>query len=111
MMNGIDIDERNYQGLVRSFPEVLNLVEELDLVNPRTGLRYGVQANPEERRKLVSIAQDLLNRGRVYSSEQVISLIESRFKISRQRAINGFEKMISQGVLTTFSGQGIRLSI
>jgi len=104
--------EQTYQMMIQGNPEVLRLVEDLDLRNPETGLPYGVEViSPDKREKLVSIAQRFLNRGRIYSCEQVISLIETGLRISRQRAVNGFEMMMSSGVLTNPSGTGIRLSM
>lgn len=105
-------NEQTYQAMIQANPEVLRMVEDLDLRNPQTGLPYGVEVISEEnRRKLSSIAQGLLNRSRIYTSEQVVSLIEEKLRVSRQRAVNGFEMMISSGVLTRLSGMGIRLSM
>lgn len=104
--------EQKYQAIVEANPEVLRLVGDLDLVSPETGLPYGVSPVPDEvRTRLSTIAQRILNRGRIYTCEQVVSLFEEKLKISRQRAVNGFEMMMSSGVLSPSSGAGIRLTM
>ena len=103
-------NEQKYQTIVQANPELLNLIEDLDLIDPSTGRRYGFsEADERTRQKLVSVAQRVLNRGRIYTSEQVISLLGTKLNITRERAVNGFEMMVSSGVLT--SGAGIRLSV
>lgn len=103
-------NEQKYQTIVQANPELLNLIEDLDLIDPSTGRRYGVSEQEERtRQKLVSVAQRVLNRGRIYTSEQVISLLGTKLNIPRERAVNGFEMMVSSGVLT--SGAGIRLAV
>jgi hypothetical protein len=106
--------ETQFRVLLSLFPDLRNLVEDLDLIDPYTGMRY-----PEEEQKVISstdriklrrIAEKLLTMGRVYTPEQVISLIGGGLNIERQRAINGFKMMLSSGVLTLYSGNGIRLS-
>ena len=103
-------DEQKYQAIVRENPEVEALVQDLGLVNPRTGLPYGVEAVSQENRlKLSSIAGRLLNRGRIYSSEQVLLILESGLKVSRQRAVRGLEMMLTSGVLVPAYGAGVCL--
>ena len=103
-------DEMKYKELVRTCPELSSLVEDLDLVNPSTGRRYGVSETEERtRQKLVSVARRVLIQGRIYTSEQVVSLLGTKLNIPRERAVNGFEMMMSSGVLT--SGNGIRLAM
>ena len=105
-------DEQKYQTIVRTCPEIERFVEDLDLVNPSTGRRYGVSEQEDRTRmKLVSVAQRVLNRGRIYTSEQVVSLLGSKLNIPRERAVNGFEMMMSSGVLTSSTGSGFRLAI
>lgn len=112
-MTCIDMtNEQKYQAIVEANPEVLRLVEDLDLVNPETGLPFGVQAVSQEKlTKLSSIAQRVLNRGRIYTCEQVVSRMEETLRISRDRAVRGFEMMMSTGVLTSSTGSGFRLAI
>ena len=98
--------------MVQTCPELSPLVEDLDLVNPSTGRRFGVsEAEERTRSQLLSIARRVLNQGRIYTCEQVISLLGERLRIPRQRAVKGFELMMSSGVLTSPSGAGIRLSV
>lgn len=108
--------EEKVREMVKANPNVLSMIEELDLVNPETGLRFCL--NPEEQRpisetdkqKLSSIAQRIFNEGRIYTQEQILSLLESQLRITRQRAVNGFRMMLTSGVLTMNTGRGIRLS-
>ena len=106
--------EGQFRVLLSLYPEILNLVEDLDLVDPYTGMRYPVEEpkviTSTDRIKLRRIAEKLLTMGRVYTSEQVISLMVGGLNIERQRAINGFKMMLSSGVLTLYTGNGIRLS-
>lgn len=105
-------NEQIYQELLRTCPALGDLVNDLDLIDPSTGRRFGVSEQEERtRQKLVSVAQRVLNRGRIYTSEQVVSLLGSKLNIPRERAVNGFEMMMSSGVLTTSSGSGFRLAI
>ena len=105
-------DEQKYQAIIETCPEVLNLIEDLDLLDPSTGRRFGVsEAQERTRLKLVSVAERVLNRGRIYTSEQVVSLLGSKLNIPRERAVNGFEMMRTSGVLTTSTGSGFRLAI
>ena len=104
-------NELIYQTMVQTCPELPHLVEDLDLINPSTGRRYGVSEEDERRReKLVSIARRVLNRGRIYTPEQVISLLGEKLNIPRERAVKGFSMMKSTGVLSSSSGAGIRLT-
>ena len=105
-------DEQKYQAMTRECPELPSLIDDLDLVSPSTGRRIGVSEEEERRRlKLVSVAHRVLSQGRIYTPEQVVSLLGSKLNIPRERAVNGFEMMLSSGVLTSFSGSGIRLSM
>ena len=105
-------DEQKYQTIVRTCPEIEIFVEDLDLVNPSTGRRYGVPEQEDRTRmKLVSVAHRVLNRGRIYTSEQVVSLLGSKLNIPRERAVNGFEMMMTSGVLISSIGSGFRLAI
>lgn len=105
-------DEQKYQTIVQANPELLNLIEDLDLIDPSTGRRYGVsEAEERTRQKLVSVARRVLNRGRIYTSEQVVSYLSEKLNIPRERAVNGFEMMMSSGVLTSSTGSGFRLAI
>lgn len=98
--------------MVRTSPELSPLIEDLDLVNPSTGRRYGVSEQEDRTRsRLLSIARMILNQGRIYTCEQVISLLGERLRIPRQRAVKGFELMMSSGILISPSGAGIRLSV
>lgn len=106
--------ETQFRVLLSLFPDLSLLIEDLDLVNPLTEMRY-FETEPQpvsdsDRIKLRKIAESLLKSGRVYTSEQVVSLITEGLKIERQRAVNGFRMMLSSGVLTLFTGNGIRLS-
>lgn len=102
--------ETTYQALVREHPDLLAIIEDLDLVNPSTGRKFGVSEADERRREaLVSVARRTLTQGRIYTSEQVISLLSTRLGIARERAVRGFEMMVSSGVLTT--GSGIKLAL
>ena len=104
------IMEQAYQRMVQDNPEVLRLVDELSLVNPETGVPYGTPVvSDENRTKLVQIAHRVLNGGRIYTREQVVSLIEETLNVSRQRATNGFQMMMNSGVLTQLAGTGVRL--
>lgn len=104
-------NELIYQAMVQTCSELPSLVEDLDLVNPQTGRRYGVsEAEEQTRQKLVSIARRVLNRGRIYTPEQVISLLGEKLNIPRERAVKGFSMMKSTGVLSSSSGAGIRLT-
>lgn len=105
-------DEQKYQTIVQANPELLNLIEDLDLIDPSTGRRYGVsEAEERTRQKLVSVARRVLNKGRIYTSGQVVSLLGSKLNISQERAVKGFEMMMSSGVLTSSTGSGFRLAI
>ena len=105
-------DEQKYQTIVQANPDLLNLIEDLDLIDPSTGRRYGVsEAEERTRQKLVSVARRVLNRGRIYTSEQVVSYLSEKLNIPRERAVNGFEMMMSSGVLTSSTGSGFRLAI
>lgn len=105
-------NEQIYQNLVQECPELSLLVEDLDLIDPSTGRRFGVSEEDERRRsRLSSIAQGILTRGRIYTSGQVISLLVEKLTISRDRAVRGFEMMMTSGVLTTSTGSGIRLAL
>lgn len=55
-------------------------------------------------RVLLSLYPDLLNL------VEDLDLMVGGLNIERQRAINGFKMMLSSGVLTLYSGNGIRLS-
>lgn len=106
--------EGQFRTLLNLFPDLSNLIEDLDLVNPLTGMRY-FETEPQpvsdtDRIKLRRIAERLLTSGRVYTSEQVVSLIVGGLNVERQRAVNGFRMMLSCGVLTLYTGNGIRLS-
>ena len=62
-------DEQIYQTILGTCPELPHLVEDLDLVNPSTGRRYGVsEAEEQTRQKLVSVAHRVLNTGRIYTN-------------------------------------------
>ena len=106
--------ETQFRVLLSLYPDLLNLVEDLDLIDPYTGMRNPVEESrvisSTDRTKLRRIAERLLTMGRVYTPEQVISLIGGGLNIERQRAINGFKMMLSSGVLTLYTGNGIRLS-
>ena len=103
-------DEQKYQELVRTCPELELLVEDLDLIDPSTGRRFGVSEEEERtRQRLVSVAHRVLRRGRIYTSEQVVSSLSEKLNISRDRAVNGFRMMLSSGVLS--SGGGFRLTM
>ena len=105
-------DEQKYQTIVQANPELLNLIEDLDLIDPSTGRRFGVSEQEERtRQKLVSVARRVLNKGRIYTSGQVVSLLGSKLNISQERAVKGFEMMMSSGVLTSSTGSGFRLAI
>lgn len=105
-------NEQKYQTIVRTCPELEHIVEDLDLIDPETGRRFGVSEQEERTRlKLVSVAQRVLNRGRIYTSEQVVSYLSEKLNIPRERAVNGFEMMRSSGVLTSSTGSGFRLAI
>ena len=105
-------EERKYQELLRTCPELGDLVEDLDLVSLSTGRRIGVSEQEERtRQKLVSVALRVLNRGRIYTSGQVVSLLGEKLNISQERAVRGFEMMRTSGVLTSPSGAGFRLAI
>lgn len=105
-------DEQKYQTIVQTCPEVLNLIEELDLIDPSTGRRFGVSEQEERtRQRLVSVARRVLSQGRIYTSGQVVSLLGSKLNISQERAVRGFEMMMSSGVLTSSTGSGFRLAI
>lgn len=66
------------------------------------------QTNPETQ-KLASIAGRVLRRGQIYSPAQVVSLLSETLRIPRERAVDGYNKMLSTGVLTNRSG--VRLSM
>lgn len=106
--------ETQFRVLLSRHPDLFNLIEDLDLRDPYTGMRYPVEeqryTSHADRIKLRQIAENLLTMGRVYTPEQVISLMIKNLNIERQRAINGFRMMLSSGVLTLYSGNGIRLS-
>ena len=106
--------EGQFRILLSLYPDLRNLVEDLDLIGPYTGMTPPVEESrvisSTDRTKLRRIAERLLTMGRVYTSEQVISLMVGGLNIERQRAINGFKMMLSSGVLTLYSGNGIRLS-
>lgn len=105
-------DEQKYQTIVQANPELLNLIEDLDLIDPETGRRFGVSEQEERtRQKLVSVALRVLIRGRIYTSGQVVSLLGEKLNISQERAVRGFEMMRTSGVLTSPSGAGFRLAI
>lgn len=105
-------NEQKYQTILGTRPDLVPLVEDFDLVDPETGRRAGVSEQEERTRmKLISVAQRVLNRGRIYTSEQVVSLLGAKLNIPRERAVNGFEMMRSSGVLTASSGSGFRLTI
>lgn len=105
-------EERKYQAILRTCPELGNLVEDLDLVSLSTGRRIGVSEQEERtRQKLVSVALRVLIRGRIYTSGQVVSLLGEKLNISQERAVRGFEMMRTSGVLTSPSGAGFRLAI
>lgn len=91
-------------------PEVSELIHDLDLRNPRTGLPYGAPTD-DRSRKLREIACRVLRRGRVYTREQALSLLGDSLRISRQRAVNGLEMMMKSGVLKPHSGTGISLNV
>ena len=110
----IQSQEGQFRVLLNLYPDLSNLIEDLDLVNPLTGMRY-FETEPQpvsdsDRIKLRRIAERLLTSGRVYTSEQVVSLIVGGLNVERQRAVNGFRMMLSCGVLTLYTGNGIRLS-
>lgn len=101
-----------YQAIVQECPELVSLVEELELIDPETGRRFGVSEQEERTRmRLSSIAQETLSRGRIYTTGQVISLLAEKLTITRERAVRGLEMMLSSGVLTTSTGSGIRLAL
>lgn len=103
-------NEQKYQEILRTCPELGNLVEDLDLIDPETGRRFGVSEEEERTRKqLLSVAHRVLRRGRIYTSEQVVSSLSEKLNISRDRAVKGFRMMVSSGVLTT--GSGVRLTM
>ena len=103
-------NEQKYQEILGTCPELGELVRDLDLINPETGRRYGVSEQEERlRERLVSVARRVLNRGRIYTSEQVVSHLSEKLNISRDRAVKGFRMMVSSGVLTT--GSGVRLTM
>lgn len=105
-------DEQKYQTIVRGCPELPPLVNDLDLIDPSTGRRFGVSEQEElTRQKLVSVARRVLNQGRIYTTEQVVSSLSEKLNIPRDRAVRGFEMMMSSGVLTSFSGSGVRLAM
>jgi hypothetical protein len=110
----IQSQEGQFRVLLNLYPDLSNLIEDLDLVNPLTGMRY-FETEPQpvsdsDRIKLRRIAERLLSFGRVYTSEQVVSLIVGGLNVERQRAVNGLRMMLSSGVLTLYTGNGIRLS-
>ena len=106
--------EAQFRVLLSLFPDLSNLVEDLDLIDPYTGMRYPEEeqkiVSPTDRIKLRRIAERLLTTGRIYTPEQVISIMIGGLNVERQRAINGFKMMLSSGVLTLYTGNGIRLS-
>lgn len=105
-------NEQKYQTIIGSRPDLAPLVEDFDLIDPETGRRVGVSEQEERTRmKLVSVAQRVLNTGRIYTAEQVVSLLGSKLNIPRERAVNGFEMMRASGVLISSSGSGFRLAI
>lgn len=104
-------DEQIYHELIRTCPELPTLIDDLDLVDPSTGRRFGVsEAEERTREKLVSVALRVLSRGRIYTSEQVVSLLGEKLRIPRDRAVNGYRMMMTSGVLTS-SQIGIRLAM
>ena len=105
-------NEQKYQKLLGTCPELEHLVEDLDLIDPETGRRFGVSEQEERtRQRLLSVARRVLNQGRIYTSGQVVSLLGSKLNISQERAVKGFEMMMSSGVLTSSTGSGFRLAI
>ena len=103
---------QKYQAIVQECPELASLVEELELIDPETGRRFGVSEQEERTRmRLSSIAQETLSQGRIYTTGQVISLLAEKLTITRERAVRGLEMMLSSGVLTTSTGSGIRLAL
>ena len=106
--------EGQFRVLLNLFPDLSLLIEDLDLVNPLTGMRY-FETGPQpvsdtDRIKLRRIAERLLTSGRIYTSEQIVSLIVGGLRVERERAIKGMRMMLSCGVLTLYTGNGIRLS-
>lgn len=105
-------NEQKYQRILGTCPELGTLVEDLDLIDPETGRRFGVSEQEERtRQRLISVARRVLNQGRIYTSGQVVSLLGSKLNISQERAVKGFEMMMSSGVLTSSTGSGFRLAI
>lgn len=104
--------EEMFKQMSRENPEVLLFVDDLDLRDPQTGLSPVVSEAPAtERERLSNIALRVLSRGRVYSPDQVVSLMSEGLRISRQRAEKGFEMMMSSGVLSGSSISGIRVTM
>ena len=105
-------NELIYKTLIQECPDLAQFVEELDLVDPSTGRRFGLSEEEERRRnRLLSIAQETLSRGRIYTTGQVISLLAEKLTITRERAVRGLEMMLTSGVLTTSTGSGVRLAL
>lgn len=106
--------EDQFRVLLNLYPELSSLVEDLDLRDPFTGMRFPVDepkvVSQTDTIKLRRIAERLLIMGRIYTAEQVITLIVGGLNVERQRAINGLRMMLSSGVLILQSGKGIRLS-
>lgn len=104
--------EQIFSKMVEDNPEILNLAKDLNLVGLRIGSPMGTgEAETDRRDKLSEIAQRTLIQGRIYTCEQVVSLLSEGLRISRERAVNGLEMMKSCGVLIQSSGQGISLSM
>lgn len=92
-------EEVVYMTMVKRYPLLEALVASLGLVIDTDEKR------PLETAKLWKITEDILTRNTSYTKEEIICRIQLNTKVSRERAENGFNKMIEAGIIEA-TGQG-----
>ena len=103
----IRTQEERFRRTVQENPVLFDLCERFGLVFEESG-RPVIETEQTRREALSGLADRCLKRNRIYTSEQVVSLLAVGLSISQERAKKGLNMMIEQGVLTV--GRGERIS-
>lgn len=106
----IQRQEQIFRDMAKENPVLLELCERLNLTLEVPG-RPVIEGRitQADREVLSGLAERFLKRRRIYTSDQIVSLFAVGLSISRDRAENGLNMMIQNGILTVGQGRGISI--
>lgn len=106
-------EEIAYSKLVAKYPQIVDLVERLDLVSPITGQRIKIidlnklpTTEPLlDVTKLTALAETILEPENSYSQEEITQRIIKVTKVSLERAERGFTLLLQAGAIEPTPGE------